>query len=325
MQKSFIFTLSSYIIIVEESIRGENMRKMLLIVNPAAGKKTAAANLLEAVQIFSRGGYEVTVKPTTAVGDARLFAKEGSGRYDLIACWGGDGTMNEALSGVMESETRPPLGFIPAGTTNDFAKSLGIPSDFRQAAKNIVLGERYPCDVGDFNGRSFTYVAAFGAFTKVSYSTDQQFKNVLGRLAYIIEGIAELPNIQGQEMTVSCDGKVYRGNYIFGAVTNSVSVGGFQSPNAKNISLNDGFFEVVLIRMPENIQQLASFLEELTKLQKFPSDDQALIQYFCAKEATFVSKKEIPWTLDGENGGKWTQAVVKNIHNGAEFLVKKPI
>ena len=203
------------------------MKKMLFIVNPRSGKGQIKNNLLEILDIFNKAGYEPTMHITQSVLDAKETVKAKAADYDVVVCSGGDGTLNETVSGLMEEGIEIPLGYIPAGSTNDFASSLRIPRNMKKAAQLITEGRLFQCDVGTFNERYFNYVAAFGAFTEVSYATPQQMKNVLGHQAYILEAMKKLMSIKPATMILEHDGGRIEGEFLYGMISNSTSVGGF--------------------------------------------------------------------------------------------------
>ncbi len=295
------------------------MKKLLFIFNPQAGKGQIRTKLLQIVDIMVKESYEVTIYPTQAKEDARMLAEERAGEFDLVVCSGGDGTLDETVSGLMRCGQRIPLGYIPAGSTNDFANSLKIPKDMLKAAQIAVSGHRFACDVGAFNEKSFIYVAAFGIFTSVSYQTRQEWKNILGHAAYFLEGVKSLPEITSYYMRVEYNDIVIEDEFIYGMVTNSNSVGGFKNMTGKNILLDDGKFEVTLIRCPKNFAELNEILASLTNL----IDDTDLIYSAKSDHVTILSEEEIPWTLDGEFGGKVREVDIKNQHRALEIMVKK--
>ena len=224
-------------------------KTLLFIVNPRAGKTKSSAPLFDAVATFGRAGYLVRVMLTQAAGDAARFAAQWGGGYDLVVCAGGDGTLNETLSGLMQLENRPPVGYLPNGSTNDFAASLRIPSSVQQAARAVVEGTPHPLDLGAHNDRYFSYVASFGAFTKASYSASQETKNALGHFAYILEGIKNLDSLRPYRCGVEADGESFDGDFIFGAVCNSTSLGGLVKLDPKRVHMDDGMFELILLRI----------------------------------------------------------------------------
>lgn len=239
------------------------MKKLLFIYNPRAGKAQIRSNLLDIIDTFVKAGYEVTAYPTQGPGDAVRAVRERRTGYDLLVCSGGDGTLDEVATGMMQCGERIPIGYVPAGSTNDFASSLHIPKNMKAAADAVVSGRIFPCDIGAFNQDTFVYIAAFGLFTDVSYETRQDMKNALGHMAYIAEGMKRLSAIKDYPIKVTHGGMTIEGNFIFGMVTNSISVGGFKGITGKNVALDDGLFEVTLIRKPENPMELNRIIAAL--------------------------------------------------------------
>ena len=298
------------------------MKKLLFVYNPRAGKEMLKPRLSDVLDIFVKAGYEVTVHPTQAYRDAYYQIKEYEvGKYDLIACSGGDGTIDEVGTGMMKRREMGkdvvPVGYIPAGTTNDFAKSLHIPRKPLAAADNAVKGVPFPCDIGKFNDSVFVYIAAFGIFTDVSYETDQAVKNVLGHMAYILEGAKRIFNIPSYKIKVEHDGEVIEDEFIFGMVTNSRSVGGFSNMVGKNIVYDDGLFEVTLIKTPKN----PIALQEIIAALLIEQVDTKHMYTFKTKKITFDSVEEIPWTLDGEFGGEQDYVEIENVQKAMEIMV----
>ena len=298
------------------------MKKLLFVYNPRAGKEMLKPRLSDVLDIFVKAGSEVTVHPTQAYRDAYYQIKEYEvGKYDLIACSGGDGTIDEVATGMMKRREMGkdvvPVGYIPAGTTNDFAKSLHIPRKPLAAADNAVKGVPFPCDIGKFNDSVFVYIAAFGIFTDVSYETDQAVKNVLGHMAYILEGAKRIFNIPSYKIKVEHDGEVIEDEFIFGMVTNSRSVGGFSNMVGKNIVFDDGLFEVTLIKTPKN----PIALQEIIAALLIEQVDTKHMYTFKTKKITFDSVEEIPWTLDGEFGGEQDYVEIENVQKAMEIMV----
>ena len=298
------------------------MKKLLFVYNPRAGKEMLKPRLSDVLDIFVKAGYEVTVHPTQAYRDAYYQIKEYEvGKYDLIACSGGDGTIDEVATGMMKRREMGkdvvPVGYIPAGTTNDFAKSLHIPRKPLAAADNAVKGVPFPCDIGKFNDSVFVYIAAFGIFTDVSYETDQAVKNVLGHMAYILEGSKRIFNIPSYKIKVEHDGEAIEDEFIFGMVTNSRSVGGFSNMVGKNIVFDDGLFEVTLIKTPKN----PIALQEIIAALLIEQVDTKHMYTFKTKKITFDSVEEIPWTLDGEFGGEQDYVEIENVQKAMEIMV----
>ena len=292
------------------------MKKLLYIYNPAAGRRTAKASLSDVVEVFSRQGYEITVHPTQGRGDATRTVLEDGGGFDRVVCCGGDGTLNETVQGLLAlpADKRPVLGYIPAGTTNDFSRTLELPCTLPELAEAAGAGAPRPIDVGEAAGRPFTYVAAFGLFTDVSYSTPQASKNLLGHFAYLLEGMGRLANIPSYHMTVTAEGREIEGDFIYGMVGNTVSVGGLVNLPRDKVRLDDGLFEVILIRQPKTPKDWQSILTALTTLEV--TEDGA-VTGFAAGEVTFACDVPVAWTVDGEFGG---EQAVTTIHNKAQAI-----
>ena len=293
-------------------------KKMLFIYNPRAGKSQIRSNLLDMIDIFVKAGYEVTAYPTQAQGDGiKAVTERQIGYYDMIACSGGDGTLDEVVTGMMQCEKRLPIGYVPAGTTNDFAGSLGIPRSMEKAARVIVDGRSFRCDVGGFNENIFVYIAAFGLFTDVSYETRQDMKNVLGHMAYVLEGMRKLSKVKSYAMKVTSGDKVIKGDFIFGMITNSLSVGGFKKITGDNVKLDDGVFEVTLIRRPGNPVELNTIMAAMVNR----NIDTDLMECFTASELQIESAEDIAWTLDGEFGGRHSRVEIRNYKQALEIRV----
>ena len=293
------------------------MKKLLFIYNPNAGKGLLKPKLSDILDIFVKAGYEVTVYPTQKYRDGYRKVARFEGDYDLLVCSGGDGTLDEVVTGMMQREDRIPIGYIPTGTTNDFANSLHIPKDLLKAADVAVNGEPFACDVGRFNKDIFVYIAAFGLFTDVSYQTKQEIKNVLGHLAYVLEGTKRLFGIPSYHIKVTHDGEVIEDEFVFGMVTNSKSVGGFRNMIGKNVVFDDGEFEATLIKFPKNPLELNDIILFIATGQQ----DSKYMYSFKAKEVFFESLEEIPWTLDGEFGGEHDYVHIKNERQSLEIMI----
>ncbi|MBQ1371979.1 MAG: YegS/Rv2252/BmrU family lipid kinase [Oscillospiraceae bacterium] len=294
------------------------MKRLLLIMNPTSGTKKANPHLSEILSVFSRAGYACMTFMTQKRGDATTLAAEFAGESDLVVCIGGDGTFNEVISGLVRSGTKTPVGYIPAGSTNDFAASLGLPKNVIQAAQAIVAGNVFPYDVGRFRDRYFTYVASFGAFTRTSYSTPQSVKNVLGHLAYVLEGIRELSSLRRYHVALTLDDGVREeGDYIFGAVSNSTSVGGILTLDPKLVDMNDGLFELLLVRYPSGMGELAEIIHALST-QHYNSP--ALI-FHSARKLTVEADPGMDWTLDGEFAVGSPSIEIENLHSAVNLLI----
>lgn len=293
-------------------------KKLLFVYNPHSGKGMIKQNLSDIIDSFIKAGFEVTIYTTQAAGDAVPKCRVEAKNYNRIVCSGGDGTLDEVVTGVMQSGCHIPIGYIPAGSTNDFGNSLGINKEMLSAAK-IAAGEHsFLCDVGRFGEDYFVYVAAFGIFTEVSYATDQNLKNMLGHAAYILEGVKQLWEIPSFRMLVEHDGNIFYEEFIYGMVTNTMSVGGFKGIIPGNIELDDGLFEVTLIKTPKNPIELNEILAFLTGISK----DSELVYSFKTKQIKFTSNEKVPWTLDGEFGGEQESILIENIHQGMEIIVE---
>lgn len=292
-------------------------KRLLFILNPFSGKAQIKNQLLEIVDTMVKAGYEVTVYPTQAQGDAIHKVEEEAAAYDLLVCSGGDGTLDEVVTGMMHRGFTMPLGYIPAGSTNDFATSLGIPKDMVKAANAAVAGEEFPCDIGSFNGDYFVYVAAFGLFTDVSYKTSQEWKNVLGHAAYILQGVRSLHDIPSFLMQVEYDNTRLQDEFIYGMISNSTSVGGFKGMTGKDVLLDDGVFEVTLIKKPKNPIELNEIIASLINLV----DDTDMVYSFKTDEVKFTANEDIPWTLDGEFGGVHAEVRVRNLCRTVKIMV----
>lgn len=280
-------------------------QRVLLMVNPMAGRQKIRNELLYVVDTLTKAGYETIIYTTQGKDATRDLLAEKDSQFDRVICCGGDGTFNEILSATMHWNKRPILGYIPAGTTNDFAAGLKLPSDIREAAVNIVRGTPHTVDAGLFNTSYFSYVASFGAFTETSYSTPQNFKNALGHLAYILEGIKEIPAFTSYMVCVEADGQIYKDSYIFGAVSNARSVGGILKISDSLVDLNDGVFEVMMIKMPKTLMDLSAIVTSLTSLNPLKYDP-SMFLFLQTKELKITFEQEIVWSLDGErvSGGK---------------------
>lgn len=303
-------------------MEAKTKKKVLFIINPHAGKGQIRASLIDIIDILVKADFEVTVYTTQKRGDAVEKTKDCGGKYDLVVCSGGDGTLDEIVTGMILSGHSTDIGYIPAGSTNDFANSLKIPSNMKEAAEIIARGNRFPCDVGMFNDDVFVYIAAFGILTEVSYGTPQGMKNMLGHMAYVLEGMKHLQNIQSYHMKVTCtkylpekmEGEdiVIEDDFIFGMITNSYSVGGFRSITnnitRRTVTLNDGLFEVTLIRHPKNPMELNSILAALIS----ENIDSEYMYCFKAKELLIESGESVSWTLDGEYGGEHIRVCLEN-------------
>ncbi len=293
------------------------MQKMLLVYNPHAGKGIIKNNLSDIVDIFTKGGYEVTVYPTQAGGDGYRKISEEGANYNIICASGGDGTLSEAINAMMTLPTKIPLGYIPAGSTNDVAASLNISLNPVICARSIVNGVYFDYDVGSFNGEHFVYVAGFGAFTDVSYETPQAYKNIFGHAAYVAEGLKRITKIRGYDITAEHDGEIIKGNFILGLISNSVSIAGLKNFLVDGVCFDDGLFEVCLVKTPKNPIELSSLLTSAS-LNKLT--DKNFVTFKTSK-LVIHSDEGIAWTLDGESGGLHTYVEIINIKQAVRFKI----
>jgi YegS/Rv2252/BmrU family lipid kinase len=287
-------------------------KSLMLIVNPMAGRGAYRTNFAEAMQVLAAGGYAVTLRFTAQRGDASRFAARYAADYDVVACIGGDGTLSEVLAGLMRLDNPPPVGYFPMGTANDVATTLGLPkNDSFQAARRILSGAPHPFDVGGFGDSDyFSYIAAFGAFTEVSYVTPQDQKKMLGHLAYVLQGMQQLPKIEPIHAVVDYDGGTIEGSFLYGSVSNSTSVAGIVRLPETMVSLGDGVSELVLVRDPGNVAVFAEMLSSVLS-ERFDSDKLLILH---TKKARFRFDAPVAWTRDGEEGGEYTDIEIRNIH-----------
>ena len=293
------------------------MKKLFFVLNPYAGTRKANKLLSDIVAVFNRADYDVSVYITKCQGDAYEVVRNRAGEMDLVVCCGGDGTFNETVAGILESGADVPVGYIPAGSTNDFAGSLKISNDPVTAAKAIAEGKPETFDVGSFNGRYFTYVASFGIFTKASYSTPQNVKNALGHTAYILSGIQELSQLKNkQHIKLELDGETIEGEYMFGAVCNSTSVGGVLTLDPKQVDMSDGLFEVMLIQSPKDLSELSECIQAIQK-QNYNC---RMMTFRSAKQIRITADPGMNWTLDGEKQDGAEQIEIRNIQHAFRLM-----
>ena len=295
------------------------MKKLLLILNPCSGKKKASHALADVVNVFNRGGYDVTVYITAARGDATNVVAQRAPEFDLVVCAGGDGTFNETISGLLAGGHDTPIGYLPAGSTNDFASSLHLSKNLVEAARDIVEGTPRRLDVGRFNDRYFSYVASFGAFTRASYATSQNVKNALGHLAYILSGIKELAYIRSRRLRFTLDdGRVLEDEYIFGAISNSTSVAGILTLSEDLVDMNDGVFELLLVRKPENLLELNDCVLALTT-QDYHTP---MLTFTSARSVEIEAPEDMDWTLDGEREPGRAHCRAENLHDAIRIVTR---
>ncbi|MER2143932.1 MAG: diacylglycerol kinase family protein [Eubacteriales bacterium] len=297
------------------------MKKLLFILNPQAGQRKANRFMPDMIRLFIEAGYMCEPYVTGAAGEAAQVIARCPHKYDLVVCAGGDGTLNETISGMLAAGMNCPVGYVPCGTTNDYASSIGLSPDVMQATRDILQGKAQTVDVGTFNGRFFVYTATCGAFAKASYNTSQAAKNVLGHAAYVFEGIRDLTAIKPFHMKVRADELMLEDDFVFCSVTNSTSVGGIIQLDAQLVALNDGRFEVTMVRNPVNPAQLSSIIVGLTT-QSVPND---MIHFFSAKKIRIECGDPVEWTLDGEREAATEDVTMENRHSAFRIMVPRHV
>ena len=292
------------------------MKKMLFVMNPYSGMRRASKYLADIIALFNEADYEVIAHMTRGQGDAIQIVKNRAKDMDLIVCCGGDGTFNETVTGILEAGADVPVGYIPAGSTNDFAASLKLSGNVMQAAQDILDGEPTPYDVGKFGDRYFSYVASFGAFTRASYATPQSIKNALGHTAYVLEGINELSQIRNEHIRMEIDGQVVEDDFLFGAISNSTSVGGVLTLSPDLVDLADGQMEILLVRAPRNLLEIPECIQAVQS-QKYNC---SMITFQSARKVRVFASPFMPWTLDGEREEGHEQVDVENLHHAIRII-----
>lgn len=290
----------------------------LMIMNPVSGKMAFIRHFGEIVQLFKDSGYSLDIRCTSGKGSAQEIIKSAAHNKDIIICAGGDGTLNDIINGVMDAHLNIPIGYIPCGTTNDFATSVGLSKNVLKAAKDIVSGKVTSVDVGRFGNSYFSYVASFGAFTQSSYATPQNMKNTLGHFAYVLEGVKELPFLKPIKLTITTEkGEVFSDEYALGAIANSTSIAGIIKLDSTRVDLSDGEFEVLLIKYPKNIMDLNNIVISLnTNDFENPS-----INFFHAKKLIVEAEDTIQWSLDGECFEANTTETIKNYQKAINIIL----
>lgn len=292
------------------------MKKLLFIVNPNAGQRRIRTYLADVVSIFNRASYQVDLHITAGHGDAIDIVAQRAADNDIVVCAGGDGTFNETVNGLRRSGADTPIGYIPCGSTNDFAASLQLPTNLLQAARRIVSGTPTAYDAGLFGDRCFSYVASFGAFTRSSYSTPQSVKNALGHTAYVLSGIQELSQIRTEHIRLEADGRLIEGDFLFGAISNSTSVGGILTLDPNQVDMRDGKFEIILVRYPRNLMEVSECIQAV-QTQKYNS---AMITFFSAEKVTVYASPDMNWTLDGEMEPGREQVTITNLNHAIRLI-----
>jgi len=297
------------------------MRKksVVLIVNPKAGKCKGIKRLGDIIQTIQQNGCLPTVLLTQKSGDARQFAFDYGNEVDIVCCVGGDGTFSEVVAGMVGGKHSTPIGYIPSGSTNDYAASLNLPSDLQDAASVAVNGYPQSFDIGILNDHPFAYVAAFGMLAKVSYNAPQDLKNVLGHFAYILEGICDLHTLRAERMSIDTDTEHFDGEFLLGTISNTTSIGGILQFSASDVQLNDGYLEVLLIAKPITTREFAQIIQAL-RTRVYTECD--CIIYRKCKTVRITSQNSIPWTLDGEEMDGDLNNEIKNVPNAIRVMVQ---
>lgn len=294
--------------------------KTLFVVNPCSGRGKIKTELMDIIKIFCDAGYEVTTYVTSCLGDGADIAEKAEAKgYELIVCCGGDGTLNEIITGIMKANSKIPVGYIPAGTTNDFARTHNLPLNLKNSATSITKADcSVNIDIGKFmDKRYFSYIASFGIFTSASYKTQQSVKNTLGHIAYIFEGIANLTNIEDYKISYTADGKKFKGEYIYGGITNSTSVGGIFKYDPEMVDICDGLFEVLMIKKPKNPNDVMKIISGVTSGN---FSDNTVFDFCKASKITLKMPDNIVWSLDGEAAKCDRITVIENIPNAITFI-----
>ncbi len=296
------------------------MKRLLFVMNPNAGLRQARRQLTDILSRLNRAGYLCSVYITEKRGDAAEIVRTEAGNADAVAACGGDGTLNEVITGLIDGGHRIPLGYFPCGSTNDFASGMGIPTDLMKACDTLTGSEPMPLDAGLFcEKRYFSYTASFGAFTSVSYSTPQNVKNILGHAAYILGGIRSLGEIRPIHLRVSVNGQVYEDDYLFGAVCNSTSLGGVLKLDDNEVHMNDGLFEALLIAFPPDLLAVNRILNAL-RIYDYSDPALTFLRSDCF---TFEGDAGLRWTLDGEEAEGAGTVTIRNLHHALSFLAGK--
>ena len=296
------------------------MKKMLFVMNPYSGQRRANRCLSDIIGLYNRAGYAVITHMTAGPGDAARIVGQLAGDVDVVVCCGGDGTFNETVSGLLGSGHSVPVGYIPAGSTNDFAASMRLPTNILQAAQLVLEGEPVAYDVGKFGERYFAYVASFGAFTRASYSTPQNVKNALGHTAYVLEGINELSQIRKEHIRMEIDGQTVEDDFLFGAISNSTSVGGILNLDPNQVDMSDGLLEVLLVRAPRNLMEIHECIQAVQS-QRYNC---SMITFCSGHRIKIWADPVMPWTLDGEREGGHSQVEVVNQHLAIRLIREVP-
>ena len=294
------------------------MKKMLFIMNPYAGMRKANKYLADILSIFNRAGFIVTVHMTAGPGDCQRITTLMAKYADLVVCAGGDGTFSEMVNGLMNLGLDIPVGYIPCGSTNDFANTLHLSKDPVQAARDIAEGQPICYDIGQFGDRYFTYVASFGAFTRASYATPQNIKNALGHAAYLLSGIQELGQLHKEHIRIETEDQIIDDDFLFGAICNSTSVGGILTLDPKQVDMTDGKFELLLVRAPKDILEISECISALQS-KKYNC---AMVTFLSTSRLKITADPQMSWTLDGERGEGASEITITNLQHAIRVMTR---
>ena len=297
-----------------------DVKKLLLILNPKAGKCRGVKQLPELISLFQENGFLPTVLLTAKSGDASEFALHFGSDHDLIVCVGGDGTLSEVISGVVRGNVSRPIGYIPAGSANDYGSSLGLSADLLTAAGDIITGRPAGFDVGLYNGQPFVYVAAFGTLAKVSYSTSQDVKNLLGHAAYVLEGIRNLPSLQSCHMEIEIDGEPIEGDFILGLISNTLTVGGLLRFDPAQVMMDDGLLEIMLISMPSSPKEFTDTIQAVST-QNYTNCSSIIFRK--GQRISIRSLDQTDWSLDGEYARSRERTEILSVPNAIQIIIPR--
>ena len=296
-----------------------NRKKVLVLINPNSGKKNSKESVLDALNVFSANNYQMEIYLSQKPMDVTRYIEENGERFDVVAVFGGDGTLNEATNGLMKLKHKPVISYFPTGTMNDFGTNFGLTNDMKQCANIACVGHIESFDVGKINSRYFNYVAGFGAFCNVSYETKQELKKQIGNLAYIIKAIHEIPNLHPYHVKMNLDGKVFEKDLMFGLIINGNRVAGFEMVEQADNTFKDGLFDIILVEHTPNPLELYNY--PLGVLH--PELNMKYVERYQAKSIIIESQEKLAWTLDGEEGEETLVACVENISQALQIYASK--
>lgn len=296
-----------------------NRKKVLVLINPNSGKKNSKESVLDALNVFSANNYQMEIYLSQKPMDVTHYIEENGERFDVVAVFGGDGTLNEATNGLMKLNHKPIISYFPTGTMNDFGTNFGLTNDMKQCANIACAGHIESFDVGKINSRYFNYVAGFGAFCNVSYETKQELKKQIGNLAYIIKALHEIPNLHPYHVKMNLDGRVFEKDLMFGLIINGNRVAGFEMVEQADNTFKDGLFDIILVEHTPNPLELYNY--PLGVLH--PELNMKYVERYQAKSIIIESQEKLAWTLDGEEGKETLVACVENISQALQIYASK--